>query len=150
MKPVLTLAVLLSLAGCDTMAGAETRFPGTLLRNDPNYETITAPDTVVAGRPFAVAVFTVGGGCFQRGDEEVVVGSRVAEIRPFDVFVDPGPNGACTADLAYYPHAVAFAFAEPGTAVLRAIGTAGGGGFGPPAVGAPLVTVERTVVVVAP
>ncbi len=150
MKPFLVLAVLCVVAGCDSMAGAESRYPGVLLRGDAFYETIAAPDTVVAGRPFAVAVFTVGGGCFQQGDEEVVVGSRDAVIRPFDVFVDPGPGGACTADLAYYPHTVAFAFGEPGVGTIRAVGSVAGGGFGPPPTGAPLVTVERTVVVVAP
>ena len=149
MKLLLSLFLVL-LAGCDSQSDrTETRFPGNLLRNDPNIETITAPDTVVVGRSFAITVFTSGGGCFRKGDEEVAVSGLAAEIRPFDVFVDPGPDGACTADLVYYPHTAAVTFAEPGRATLRAIGSGGEGGFGPPPVGAPLVTVERAIVVVA-
>ncbi|HEX8385670.1 MAG TPA: hypothetical protein VF576_05780 [Rubricoccaceae bacterium] len=147
MKPILTLVAVLSLTGCDSMSGAETRYPGELLRNDPNTEAIAAPDTVVAGRPFTVTVVTQGGGCDEKGDVLTSVERMTAEVRPFDVSLYE-PGGWCTAILKYFEHRATVTFAQPGTATIRAVGTGDGRGLGPPPVDAPLVTVERTVVVV--
>lgn len=142
-------ALVLTLAACDTASdAAATRIPGELVRNEPAYPALTAPDTVVAGRPFTVTSYTAGGGCFRPGDTEVTVAGSEAEVRPFDLFHDPGPHGACTADLAYYPHTATVSLPREGVATLRAVGTAGRPGFGPPTDQTPRVTVERSVVVV--
>ena len=152
MKSFLLAAAVFAVVpttGCDSADAGETRAPGVLVQNPPDYPALTAPDTVVVGRPFTVTTFTAGGGCVRKGDTEVAVTSLMAEIRPFDLFVDPGPDGACPAFLTYYPHTATFAFQETGTATVRVLGAAEPSGFGPPLAAAPLVTVEKAVVVVA-
>ena len=149
MKPILALAALALLAGCDSAGGGETRVPGELVRNEFDFPALAVPDTVVVGQQFTATTFTIGGGCYRIGDTEATVGNVSAEVRPFDLFLDPGPNGACTADLAYFPHTATFAFRQPGTATVRVVGTAGRSGFGVPTAETPRVTIEKTVVVVA-
>ncbi len=150
MKLLFLLAAGLTLAACDTSGADALRIPGELSQNEPAYPALVAPDTVLAGRAFTVSAFTIGGGCFRSGDTEVVLSGQAAEIRPFDLFFDPGPNGACTADIGFYPHEAAVTFGQPGRATVRAVGTAGRPGFGAPTAATPRVTVERTVVVIAP
>ena len=142
------LVALVALAGCDTLGSGETRFPGSLVQNALGVETISAPDTVVAGRPFDVTVVTSGGGCIRQGDVTVETVAARADVRPFNVFRDPGRNGGCTMDFILFEHRASVTFAAPGVATVRAVGSGGERGSGPPPAGAPLVTVERTVVVV--
>lgn len=150
MRYAFATAALLLAPGCDTAPGGDAaRVPGEIVRNAPDYPALTAPDTVVAGRPFTITTFTAGGGCFRQGDTETAVAGAVAEARPFDLFYDPGPNGACTADLAYYRHTATVTLARPGSATVRVVGTAGRSGYGPPTAETPLVAVEKTVVVAA-
>ena len=144
MKLSIALTAVALLAGCDSQsAGTETRFPGTLVQNALGVETLAAPDMVVAGRPFTVAVVTAGGGCVRQGDVEVAK----VDVRPFDVFVDPGPGGACTRDLIYFEHTATVTFRTPRTATVRAIGS-DASSFAPQSGLVPVV-VERRVVVVA-
>ncbi len=150
MKQLAPFAACLALAACDTSGPDALRIPGELLRNAPNFPALTAPDTVIVGRQFTVTTFTIGGGCFREGDTEFTSDEGSAEVRPFDFFLDPGPDGACTADLAYYPHTATFALFRPGVATIRVVGTAGRPGFGAPTPETPRVAVEKTVVVVAP
>lgn len=121
MKHLALLLLLASLAACDTDGAEAARYPGVLYQNDPLTETITAPDTVVAGQSFVATVRTVGGGCERLGDTTTRVTGRVAEITPTD-FSTSGPDGACATILRVFEHQAEVVFAESGTAVIRAIG----------------------------
>ena len=134
-----------SLAACDTVGAGPTPYAGVLYQNDPYTETITAPDTVVAGQPFVAVVRTSGGGCERQGDTMARVSGRVAEITPTDLTIADS-NTACTAILQVFQHRAEVAFAEPGPATIRAVGASE---FALPgsAVVVERVEVERPVVV---
>lgn len=126
MKSALALAALALLTGCDVLSGpdfSESRQVAALVLSDPYTETLSAPDTVVAGVPFEITVLTVGGGCVKLGDTELSVEPQMAELRPYDRVLTPrGENAACTLELTYLPHTVLVTFSEPGRAVVRAVG----------------------------
>ena len=134
-----------SLAACDTVGVAPTPYPAVLHRNDPYYETITAPDTVVAGQPFVAVVRTSGGICARQGDTTTRVSGRVAEITPTDL-AGTDPDAFCAAILTIFEHRAEVVFAEPGPATIRAVGASD---YAPPgsAVVVERVEVERAVVV---
>ena len=149
MKLLLALAAVALLAGCDSQTDStETRYAGELLLNDPSYETLSAPDTVFAGQSFSVRVYTRAGGCDRQGDVETQIEGQSAEVRPFDIAVDPGPGRFCNAMEYYFPHRATLMFSEPGVVTLRATGVSTNSSS-PFPIGAPRISVERRVVVVS-
>ena len=146
MKPLLAVALLAALAGCDTLSGPDfetVRQLGHPTLSSQEVEPLAAPDTVVAGEPFEVTVVTDGGGCHVRADGVEIDASREAvELRPYDIVRVPvSDRAACAAILQFLPRTAVVVLAEPGRRLLRVVG-----GSGPNPESNPVV-VERVVVV---
>lgn len=113
---IIALLALSSRCG-PTEPVAPERQPGTLEYYGDSVR-VHVPDTVTAGAAFEVRVTTYGGGCMQKGETDVYVRGRTAEIRPYDY--EPTDSGqTCPAILVLYNHTATVTFAEPGEATVR-------------------------------
>ena len=142
MRPLLALALIAALAGCDALTGDPDRaevVPSRFLPSEAN--PLTVPDTVTVGEFFGAVVTTAGGGCEGPGELHVENEpfTSTATLRPFSVV-----SGAevCPAILIMHPRATPLVFTELGQAVVRAVGQVGSRGSTRD------TTVERAVVVV--
>ena len=118
------LPLLSVLVACSAVTPSDAeyqRFPShlTTLSGQPS---ITAPDTVAVNAAFTVTVYTAGGGCTRQGETETSVAGLVAELRPFEYYINPSAAIACTADFRSLPHTASVTFAQTGRATIRAIG----------------------------
>ena len=77
------------------------------------------PETAIAGVPFPVTVWTMGGGCHEGGDTEVDIDGLTAEVTPYDYLETR--FGVCTDILLRFEHkaTVRFDAPGPGEVVLR-------------------------------
>jgi hypothetical protein len=108
------LLLLLALAGCNDDASylAVVDFEGLHVR-------LIGPPTVHVGQDFTVSVLTPGGGCIEADHADVVTEGPDTVILPYDVYVDPGRNGACIRILEYVTHVVSLRFDSAGTKTIR-------------------------------
>lgn len=146
MKPLVALALVAALVGCDSLSGPESeavRLLGEPAMASQEVEPLMVPDTVAVGEPFEVTVVTQGGGCHERADGlEVDAGGQAVELRPYDIVLVPRSDwAACTRLLRYLPRTATVTLAEPGRRLLRVVG---GRGLTPES---EPVVVERVVVV---
>jgi hypothetical protein len=98
------------------------RRPSVLVFAGGEAVRVTSPDTVTAGVPFPVTIVTYGGGCILLGETAVAVSGLFAELRPFEWFVTPSANVACTDDIRRLEHTATVTFPTAGRATLRVLG----------------------------
>lgn len=113
---------LLAAGACSSILapvgrGGERRLGVVAFYHEP--VRIAVPETVAVGAALRVVVTTYGGGCVTKGDTEVTVAARLAEVRPFDRYAT---GGACTEELRLHAHEAAVRFTHPGQAVVRVQG----------------------------
>ena len=116
---MIALLALSSRCGPTEPEGLE-RQPGTLEFYGDSAR-IHVPDSVTAGTAFEVRVTTYGGGCMQKGETDVYVRGRIAEIRPYD-YEPTGRGRVCPDILVLYNHTVLLTFSEPGEGIIRIYG----------------------------
>ena len=127
MRPVLLLAAVALIAGCDVFPGTpepeRTRVPGVLVTGDASTPTIRVLDQIRVGVPVRITVMTQSLPCNEQGDTEVEFVDGAVEIRPYDVTVVYDPVRFCTAEeKPDFPHTVSVTFPDVGPLLVRAIG----------------------------
>lgn len=126
MKPILAVAAVVLLTGCDALSGAPDleyrRVPGELVTGDAYTPTISVPAQIRPGVPVPVTVTTEVGGCKKPGDEtEVAFVDGAVEIRPYDQALVP-TDVFCNAISVYHAHTVQVTFPQAGPFLIRAVG----------------------------
>ena len=85
---------------------------------------VQVPDTMTAGVPDTVFIWTESGGCTREGPTDVRSDSVVVTIRLFDSLLVRAPsNYACTSDQRFGRRHVQIRFAHSGLGVVRVVGT---------------------------
>lgn len=81
---------------------------------------LEVPDTVAAGEPFSVTVYTYGAGCHAQGDTQIAQRTRSATIRPYDY----APRGStiCIDILRLFAHQAVLEFTHTGAASVTIVG----------------------------
>lgn len=124
MRSIFLLACIavtaLGCSGSTTNSDDSERALGYLEYHGTSVE-VTVPATARAGEPFTVRAVTWGGGCTSRGDTEVRVSGRTADVRPFDV-TRVGQDTFCVDILRSLTHDTTVRFDTPGTATVRVHG----------------------------
>ena len=93
-----------------------TRYSGDFTAPD----VLVAPDTVDAGKPFAVTTQTVGSnGCWRSDGQTVATLGRVVVLRPYD---SHSGSEVCTEALSFLPHSSTLVLDQPGDWTLRVAG----------------------------
>ena len=117
---LLVLGIMASLS-CDEPVGPEDyRVVGRIDFSDVRGYEPQVPEIATTGVPFEVTAWTMGNGCYERGDTEVEIDGSAAVVTPYDY--DYGAaRGVCTAELRRFRHKGIVVFGESGTAevVLR-------------------------------
>ena len=114
MRALVAIALTFGPAACDD----ETSYLA-LVELSGLHVHLMAPTDVQSGEKFTITVRTPSGGCNHPDYELVVTEGPDIVIVPYDVFVDPGSNGACTSDLRYNDHVVTLRYDSAGTKTIR-------------------------------
>ena len=84
---------------------------------------VQIPDTVTAGVPETVAVWTKGGGCTRRAAPQVASDDLLVTVRLFDsILVQMQDNEACPAVAWMARRPVVIHFSQPGVGTVRVVG----------------------------
>ena len=98
--------------------------PSPISSPRPTMPAVQIPDTMTAGVPDTVFIWTESGGCTRRGPTDVRSDGVVVTIRLFDSLLVRAPHGyGCTDDLRHGQRPVEIRFAHPGLGVVRVVGT---------------------------
>ena len=81
------------------------------------------PDTASVDIPLEITIWTGGNSCYREGHTEWVVKGRSVVVTPYD-YRYTGDVG-CLSNLTFFEHRVMVVFAEPGTAEIELVYTAG-------------------------
>ncbi len=140
------LALLLSIS-CTDVSGPDKVSSLAILEYLEHPPRIEVPPTAIIGEPIEVAIETYGElSCILLGETMVErVDDLRFEITPFDIFVTPGPGGACTSRLVTRRHVVSISFDRPGVGRIIVRGRAYSGGQ--PSQNGELVEFERALTV---
>ena len=114
----LILIGVIALPGCD-LGPSEYRVVGLIRFDDVYWPLPEIPEQATANVPSEITIWTGGGGCYRRGDTEVVVNGRSAVVTPYDIYEDH--DLGCTLDLTFFEHKATVLFEEPGTAEIELV-----------------------------
>ena len=104
------------------------RVAPSLIRSDrATIPAVQVPDTMAAGQPDTVIIWTLSGGCTRKGPTQIVSDDTLVTIRLFDsllVRAPPGPpDYACPSIRSFGRRLVEIRFSHPGQGVVRVVGT---------------------------
>lgn len=128
--PAALAATLLAACSPSASGAADGRedVAKTTGRQQPSYVAYTGaapevsvPSTVRAGEDLQVQIRTYGGGCNEKGGDEVRVDGLTALVLPWD-FDRSTPETPCQDMLRTFDHAATVRFGQPGTATVRVRG----------------------------
>lgn len=113
-------ALLLVLAGCESLTGPSAmRVLGTLAYVEDEPEVVV-PDSVEAGQPFTVTVITTWpDGCASHDDTEVRATGTEVHVIPWDLLSE---GDDCPAEPQRFEHTVQLSRATPATLALTVHG----------------------------
>jgi hypothetical protein len=115
------LFAMLVGAACTTTGPDERIILGVIVLGAPQYQPLTAPDSVQVGVPFLVTIKTGGGGCIGRTAPTRIEAPSplVRVLTPFDI---EGLHGSCPADVRPLSRQVELRFDQAGLATVRVVG----------------------------
>jgi len=104
------------------------RVAPSLIRSDrATIPAVQIPDTMTAGEPDTVIIWTQSGGCTRKGPTQIISYDTVVTIRLFDSLLVRGPHGppdyACPLIRSFAWRRVEIRFSHPGQGVVRVVGT---------------------------
>jgi hypothetical protein len=80
-----------------------------------------APAMAEVDKDFEITIFTYGGGCESKGDEEVAISGNTATVKIYDR-TTAGYHVACSLFRASFDHTVTLRFTKPGKAIIKIVG----------------------------
>lgn len=120
-------------------ASDSARLPGQLTGEG---DSIVIPSSARNGVEFEITIKTGGSGCSSKGDTNVVLGERSADIFVYDFTSATKPGMVCTMIFKQFDHKARLKFAKKGEVVIRIwVRDSGDAPMGKP------VVIERTITV---
>jgi hypothetical protein len=129
-------ALAAGLTACSTSPDQGEHRAIGLIEPGGSFDALVVPDTVRAGIPFTITVWTFGTPCVRPDGVAAQVSGLVASVTPY--VVEPPSDAICPAVLQASPRTVTLAFDTPGAATVRLHGRG---------LSAPMRTLEETAVV---
>ena len=111
------------LAACAIIQSDWRLEPSPIGTDRATLPAVQIPDTVTAGVPDTVVVWTKGGGCTRRAAAQVASDDLVVTVRLFDsILVRMRENEACPAVAWVARRPVVIRFSQPGVGTIRVVG----------------------------